>query len=79
MAAGLAGVVSAGLVRHGARQVAHRDHRRAKPFDGFSAGRDRLAVRAQDASGRSRPVDARWNRGGFANNMIQRVPILVIE
>ena len=51
----------------------------AEPFDGFSAGRYRLAARAQDASGRSRPVDARWNRGGFANNMIQRVPILVIE
>jgi sulfane dehydrogenase subunit SoxC len=51
----------------------------AEPFDGFSAGRYRLAARAQDASGRSQPVDARWNRGGFANNMIQRVPILVIE
>jgi hypothetical protein len=50
----------------------------AEPFDGFSAGRYRLA-RAQDASSRSQPVDALWNRGGFANNMIQRVPILVIE
>jgi hypothetical protein len=48
------------------------------PWDA-ATGRYRLAARAQDASGRSQPVDARWNRGGFANNLVQRVPVLVIE
>ena len=38
-----------------------------------ATGRYRLAARAQDASGRGQPVDARWNRGGFANNLVQRV------
>ena len=36
-------------------------------------------ARAHDATGRSQPVDAPWNRGGFANNLVQRVPVLVIE
>jgi DMSO/TMAO reductase YedYZ molybdopterin-dependent catalytic subunit len=48
------------------------------PWDA-TAGRYRLAARAQDASGRSQPVDAPWNRGGFANNVVQRVPVLVID
>ena len=44
-----------------------------------SAGRHLLAARAHDASGRSQPVDAPWNRGGFANNVVQRVPVLVVD
>jgi len=44
-----------------------------------AAGRYSLAARAYDASGRSQPVDAPWNRGGFANNTVQRVPVLVLD
>ena len=32
-----------------------------------------LSARAHDASGREQPVLAAWNRGGFANNSVQRV------
>ncbi len=32
-----------------------------------------LSARAQDSSGRVQPVLAAWNRGGFANNSVQRV------
>ncbi len=31
-----------------------------------------LTARAHDAAGRSQPIDAPWNRGGFANNSGQR-------
>jgi DMSO/TMAO reductase YedYZ molybdopterin-dependent catalytic subunit len=48
------------------------------PWDA-TAGRYRLAARAHDATGRSQPVDAPWNRGGFANNGIQRIPVLVLD
>ena len=48
------------------------------PWDA-TTGRYRLAARAQDASGRSQPVDPPWNRGGFANNTVQRVPVLVLD
>ena len=48
------------------------------PWDA-AAGRYRLAARAHDASGRSQPVDPPWNRGGFANNAVQRVPVLVLD
>jgi DMSO/TMAO reductase YedYZ molybdopterin-dependent catalytic subunit len=44
-----------------------------------AAGRYSLAARAYDASGRSQPVDPPWNRGGFANNTVQRVPVLVLD
>jgi sulfane dehydrogenase subunit SoxC len=37
-----------------------------------------MSARASDASGRSQPVDQPWNRGGFANNIVQRVPVTVI-
>jgi DMSO/TMAO reductase YedYZ molybdopterin-dependent catalytic subunit len=36
-----------------------------------------LSARATDASGRRQPVDAPWNRGGFANNGVQRIRVLV--
>lgn len=40
-------------------------------------GRHTLSARATDASGRSQPVEQPWNRGGFANNAIQQVPVMV--
>jgi DMSO/TMAO reductase YedYZ molybdopterin-dependent catalytic subunit len=40
-------------------------------------GEHTLSARAFDASGRQQPTDAPWNRGGFANNGIQRIPVIV--
>ena len=40
-------------------------------------GRYVLGARATDASGRTQPVEQPWNRGGFANNMVQRVEVVV--
>ncbi|MDX2973685.1 sulfite oxidase [Kribbella solani] len=36
-----------------------------------------LTVRAYDTSGREQPIEAEWNRGGFANNTAQRITVLV--
>jgi sulfane dehydrogenase subunit SoxC len=36
-----------------------------------------LSARATDMSGRTQPLGQRWSRGGFANNTIQRVPVMV--
>ncbi|RKR90745.1 molybdenum-dependent oxidoreductase-like protein [Micromonospora pisi] len=41
-------------------------------------GRYTLSARATDASGRTQPVEQPWNRGGFANNLVQRVEVLVL-
>ncbi|MEU7997905.1 sulfite oxidase [Micromonospora sp. NPDC049060] len=41
-------------------------------------GRHVLGARATDASGRSQPVEQPWNRGGFANNLVQRVEVVVL-
>jgi sulfane dehydrogenase subunit SoxC len=38
-----------------------------------------LSARATDASGRTQPLGQRWSRGGFANNTIQKVPVVVIS
>jgi sulfane dehydrogenase subunit SoxC len=38
-----------------------------------------LSVRATDASGRTQPLGQRWSRGGFANNTIQTVPVVVMS
>ncbi|MEE6260956.1 sulfite oxidase [Plantactinospora sonchi] len=40
-------------------------------------GRYTLSARATDASGRVQPIEQPWNRGGFANNLVQRVEVLV--
>ncbi|MFY1690726.1 sulfite oxidase [Plantactinospora sp. WMMB782] len=40
-------------------------------------GRYTLGARASDASGRTQPVEQPWNRGGFANNLVQRVEVVV--
>lgn len=34
-----------------------------------------LCARATDAEGRTQPLTQSWNRGGFANNLVQRVPV----
>ncbi|HET6212968.1 MAG TPA: sulfite oxidase [Micromonosporaceae bacterium] len=41
-------------------------------------GRYALSARATDATGRSQPLEPRWNRGGFANNLVQRVGVVVV-
>jgi DMSO/TMAO reductase YedYZ molybdopterin-dependent catalytic subunit len=42
-------------------------------------GRYQLCVRASDATGRVQPDDQVWNRGGFANNTVQRVSVVVLD
>jgi sulfane dehydrogenase subunit SoxC len=41
-------------------------------------GRVELLTRATDEVG-SQPVEAEWNRQGMANNLVQRVPVTVLE
>src|SRR5262249_11939350 len=38
-----------------------------------------LSVRATDAEGHTQPLDQPWNRGGFANNLVQHVPVLCLD
>ncbi|WP_406264395.1 sulfite oxidase [Streptomyces sp. NBC_00191] len=38
-----------------------------------------LSVRATDAAGRTQPLTQPWNRGGFANNLVQRIPVLCLD
>jgi sulfane dehydrogenase subunit SoxC len=42
-----------------------------------SPGRYALSARASDATGRIQPLAQPWNRGGFANNLVQRVEVVV--
>ncbi|WP_371483755.1 sulfite oxidase [Kitasatospora sp. NBC_00315] len=44
-----------------------------------SPGRHVLGARAHDAAGHTQPLDQPWNRGGFANNLVRRVPVLCVE
>jgi sulfane dehydrogenase subunit SoxC len=44
-----------------------------------SPGRYELACRARDAAGNEQPLEAPWNLGGYANNAVQRIPVLVRE
>jgi len=44
-----------------------------------TAGSYMLSARARDKTGRTQPVDPPWNRGGFANNLVQRVPVTVLN
>ncbi|MER5449734.1 sulfite oxidase [Streptomyces sp. NPDC002764] len=39
-------------------------------------GEHELSARATDAEGHTQPLQQPWNRGGFANNLVQRVPVL---
>lgn len=38
-----------------------------------------LSARATDADGRTQPLEQPWNRGGFANNLVQEVPVVCQE
>ncbi|MET9904425.1 sulfite oxidase [Streptomyces sp. NPDC006446] len=38
-----------------------------------------LSARATDAEGHTQPLDQPWNRGGFVNNLVQRVPVLCVD
>ena len=40
-------------------------------------GEHELCSRATDASGRTQPVDPEWNVGGYCNNAVQRVRVVV--
>jgi hypothetical protein len=42
-----------------------------------SPGERVVCCRATDASGRTQPLEPTWNLGGYVNNAIQRIPILV--
>jgi len=42
-------------------------------------GRHTVCARATDASGRTQPLEQPWNLGGFANNLIHRVPVVVLD
>jgi DMSO/TMAO reductase YedYZ molybdopterin-dependent catalytic subunit len=42
-----------------------------------TAGEHKLQCRATDANGCVQPVEQRWDRHGFGNNMVHRVPVLV--
>jgi DMSO/TMAO reductase YedYZ molybdopterin-dependent catalytic subunit len=41
------------------------------------AGEHELCCRATDADGHSQPERAEWNRGGYTNNAVHRVPVRV--
>ncbi|MFG2577132.1 sulfite oxidase [Streptomyces sp. NPDC048481] len=38
-----------------------------------------LSARARDGAGNTQPLEQAWNRGGFANNAVQRVPVLCLD
>jgi DMSO/TMAO reductase YedYZ molybdopterin-dependent catalytic subunit len=40
-------------------------------------GRYTLCVRASDDAGNVQPLDQPWNQGGYSNNMVQRVAVIV--
>jgi DMSO/TMAO reductase YedYZ molybdopterin-dependent catalytic subunit len=41
-------------------------------------GDHELCCRATDAAGRCQPLDPVWNRGGYTNNAVHRVPVRVV-
>jgi sulfane dehydrogenase subunit SoxC len=42
-----------------------------------SVGEHELCCRARDAIGNEQPLEAPWNVGGYANNEVQRIPVVV--
>jgi DMSO/TMAO reductase YedYZ molybdopterin-dependent catalytic subunit len=42
-----------------------------------TTGEHELRCRARDVGGNVQPDEASWNRGGYANNAVQRVPVTV--
>ena len=49
------------------------------PWRASEPGPAELCCRARDEAGNEQPVDQPWNRQGMANNMVQRVPVVVRE
>ena len=43
------------------------------------AGAHVLACRARDGAGGGQPLEPEWNVGGYANNAVQRVPVVVVS
>jgi sulfane dehydrogenase subunit SoxC len=41
------------------------------------SGRYELSARARDAAGNVQPTEPPWNRQGMANNLVQRIPVVV--
>jgi DMSO/TMAO reductase YedYZ molybdopterin-dependent catalytic subunit len=51
---------------------------RAWSFDWLAEpGEAVLCCRATDATGATQPLEAEWNVGGYRNNAVQRVPVLI--
>ncbi len=48
-------------------------------WDASEPGERVLQCRARDAAGHVQPVDPRWNAQGYANNAVQRVPVVVLD
>jgi sulfane dehydrogenase subunit SoxC len=42
-------------------------------------GEHELCCRATDASGKTQPTDPAWNLGGYCNNAVQRVAVVVAD
>jgi DMSO/TMAO reductase YedYZ molybdopterin-dependent catalytic subunit len=42
-------------------------------------GRHTLCARATDGSGEAQPLSQPWNRGGFANNLVQQVDVVCLD
>jgi hypothetical protein len=42
-----------------------------------SPGERELCCRATDETGETQPLEPEWNLGGYENNAVQRVPVLV--
>lgn len=60
---------------------AHRDPwawRRWSATWEAAPGNHVLVARATDAEARTQPLEQSWNRGGFANNLVQQVPVLCL-
>jgi hypothetical protein len=48
------------------------------PWTVTTAGTHAVSARAIDATGRTQPAEAPWNRGGFANTTGQAVEVTVV-
>ena len=42
-------------------------------------GEYELCTRATDETGRTQPDEQKWNVGGYANNAVQRIPVVVTD
>ncbi|WP_373305917.1 hypothetical protein [Streptomyces chryseus] len=52
--------------------------RRWRTSSAAEPGRQVPSARATDATGRTQPVEQPWNRGGFGNNLVQRIPVVCV-